>query len=51
MDNEEIIGTAVGGLVAIKVLETGAKIIKKKNIKKTKLDKIKPIKKFKQIKY
>ena len=48
---EEIINTAIGGVVAIKVLETGADMMKSKKIKKTKIEKIKPIKRFKQIKY
>lgn len=53
MVTEQIINTVVGGVVAIKVLEKGAEQMKGKKIKgkKTKIQKIKPIKKFKQIKY
>jgi len=50
---EQIVGTAVSGAVAIKVLEAGEKIMKKGN-KKAKIVKIKKVKKvkpFKQIKY
>ena len=47
---EEIIRTAVGGAVAIKVLEAGGNIMKKKK-KTLKIKKVKPIKPLKKIKY
>lgn len=48
---EGIVGTMVGGAVAIKMLETGEKIMKKKKAKIVKVKKVKPIKSFKKIKY
>ena len=47
---EEIITTALSGVVALKVLDAGAEIMYKKN-KKYKLEKVKPIKPFKKIPY
>jgi len=49
----EYINPLVGGAIAIKLLETGSNIMKKKKGKSKvhKIKKIKPIKKFKQLKY
>jgi len=51
MMTEQIISTLVGGAVAIKMLEKGEEIMTKKKGKKNNIQRIKPIKKFKQIKY
>jgi len=49
--SEEIITTALSGVIALKVVETGAEIMYKKKMKKYKIKKVKPIKPFKKIPY
>ena len=49
---EGIIKPLISGAVAIKILETGGNLMKKKkDLKKLKIKKVKKIKPFKKIKY